>query len=152
MWSSCRVRHIYRHLIMNWPFNCQKPLPPSMVMVRSRRSTRRREYKYFTLRRCLPGNNFPVTSPAGNSLKANKRRPPMAKFLPIIFVHGWGGPGDLVRDFSADDERDPYVGWNTGHRYNDPDNWNKLRNTERNFEGLVLRLVKDFNYYDASND
>src|SRR4030095_10376116 len=76
----------------------------------------------------------------------------MTRFFPIIFVHGWGGPGDIVRDFSADDERDPYVGWNTGHRYNDPDNWNKLRNTERNFEGLVLRLVKDFNYYDASND
>ena len=76
----------------------------------------------------------------------------MTKFFPIIFVHGWGGPGDIVRDFSATDESDPYVGWNTGHRYNDPDNWNKLRNTERNFEGLVLRLVKDFNYYDASND
>ena len=76
----------------------------------------------------------------------------MAKFLPIIFVHGWGGPGDLVRDFGAADERDPYVGWNTGRRYNDPDGWIKFRNTELNFEGLVLRLVKDFNYYDASND
>ena len=76
----------------------------------------------------------------------------MPKFFPIIFVHGWGGPGDLVRDFGASDERDPYVGWNTGHRYNDPDGWIKFRNTELNFEGLVLRLIKDFNYYDASND
>ena len=76
----------------------------------------------------------------------------MPKFFPIIFVHGWGGPGDLVRDFSAADERDPYVGWNTGHRYNDPDGWIKFRSTELNFEGLVLRLIKDFNYYDASND
>ena len=76
----------------------------------------------------------------------------MTRFFPIIFVHGWGGPGDLVRDFGAADERDPYVGWNTGHRYNDPDGWIKFRNTELNFEGLVLRLVKDFNYYDASND
>ena len=76
----------------------------------------------------------------------------MPKFFPIIFVHGWGGPGDLVRDFGAADERDPYVGWNTGHRYNDPDGWIKFRNTELNFEGLILRLVKDFNYYDASND
>jgi pimeloyl-ACP methyl ester carboxylesterase len=76
----------------------------------------------------------------------------MPRYFPIIFVHGWGGPGDLVRDFSAADERDPYVGWNTGHRYNDPDGWIKFRNTELNFEGLVLRLVKDFNYYDASND
>src|SRR5512138_3452620 len=76
----------------------------------------------------------------------------MAKFYPIIFVHGWGGPSDLVLDFGAVDERDPYVGWNTGHRDNDPDGWIKFRNTELNFEGLVLRLVKDFNYYDASND
>ena len=76
----------------------------------------------------------------------------MPKFFPIIFVHGWGGPGDLVRDFSDADERDPYVGWNTGRRYNDPDGWIKFRNTELNFEGLVLRLVKDFSYYDASND
>jgi pimeloyl-ACP methyl ester carboxylesterase len=76
----------------------------------------------------------------------------MPKFFPIIFVHGWGGPGDLVRDFGAADERDPYVGWNTGRRYNDPDGWIKFRNTELNFEGLVLRLVKDFGYYDASND
>jgi pimeloyl-ACP methyl ester carboxylesterase len=76
----------------------------------------------------------------------------MPKFFPIIFVHGWGGPGDLVRDFGAADERDPYVGWNTGRRYNDPDGWIKFRNTELNFEGLVLRLVKDFSYYDASND
>lgn len=76
----------------------------------------------------------------------------MPKFFPIIFVHGWGGPGDLYRDFGAADERDPYVGWNTGHRYNDPDGWIKFRNTELNFEGLILRLVKDFNYYDASND
>ena len=76
----------------------------------------------------------------------------MARFFPIIFVHGWGGPSDLIRDFGAADERDPYVGWNTGHRYNDPDGWIKFRNTELNFEGLVLRLVKDFNYYDASND
>jgi pimeloyl-ACP methyl ester carboxylesterase len=76
----------------------------------------------------------------------------MPTFYPIIFVHGWGGPGDLVRDFSAADERDPYVGWNTGRRYNDPDGWIKFRNTELNFEGLVLRLVKDFGYYDASND
>ena len=76
----------------------------------------------------------------------------MAKFFPIIFVHGWGGPSDLVRDFGAEDEQDPYVGWNTGHRYNDPDGWVQFRNTELNFEGLVLRLVKDFNYYDASND
>lgn len=76
----------------------------------------------------------------------------MATFFPIIFVHGWGGPGDLVRDFGAADERDPYVGWNTGRRYNDPDGWIKFRNTELNFEGLVLRLVKDFGYYDASND
>jgi pimeloyl-ACP methyl ester carboxylesterase len=76
----------------------------------------------------------------------------MPKFFPIIFVHGWGGPGDLVRDFGAADERDPYVGWNTGRRYNDPDGWVKFRNTELNFEGLVLRLVKDFSYYDASND
>ena len=52
----------------------------------------------------------------------------------------------------AADERDPYVGWNTGRRYNDPDGWIKFRNTELNFEGLVLRLVKDFGYYDASND
>ncbi|MDQ2691490.1 MAG: hypothetical protein M3Y68_05630, partial [Chloroflexota bacterium] len=44
------------------------------------------------------------------------------------------------------------VGWNTGRRYNDPDGWVKFRNTELNFEGLVLRLVKDFGYYDASND
>ena len=76
----------------------------------------------------------------------------MPRFFPIIFVHGWGGPGDLVRDFGAADERDPYVGWNTGRRYNDPDGWIKFRNTELNFEGLVLRLVKDFGYYDASND
>ena len=76
----------------------------------------------------------------------------MTKFFPIIFVHGWGGPGDLVRDFGATDESDPYVGWNTGHRYNDPDGWVKFRNTELNFEGLVLRLIKDFNYYDSSND
>ena len=76
----------------------------------------------------------------------------MPKFFPIIFVHGWGGPGDIVRDFGAADERDPYVGWNTGRRYNDPDGWIKFRNTELNFEGLVLRLVKDFSYYDASND
>ena len=76
----------------------------------------------------------------------------MPKFFPIIFVHGWGGPGDLVRDFGAADERDPYVGWNTGRRYNDPDGWVKFRSTELNFEGLVLRLVKDFGYYDASND
>lgn len=76
----------------------------------------------------------------------------MPKFFPIIFVHGWGGPADLIRDFGAADERDPYVGWNTGRRYNDPDGWIKFRNTELNFEGLVLRLVKDFNYYDASND
>jgi pimeloyl-ACP methyl ester carboxylesterase len=76
----------------------------------------------------------------------------MQKFLPIIFVHGWGGPADLVRDFGAADERDPYVGWNTGRRYNDPDGWVKFRNTELNFEGLVLRLVKDFAYYDTSND
>ena len=47
----------------------------------------------------------------------------MAKFYPIIFVHGWGGSGDLVRDFSAADERDPDVRWNTGHRYNDLDGW-----------------------------
>jgi pimeloyl-ACP methyl ester carboxylesterase len=73
-------------------------------------------------------------------------------FFPVIFVHGWGGPSDLIRDFGAADERDPYVGWNTGRRYNDPDGWIKFRNTELNFEGLVLRLVKDFNYYDASND
>ena len=76
----------------------------------------------------------------------------MPAFFPIIFVHGWGGPGDLLRDFGAADERDPYVGWNTGRRYNDPDGWIKFRNTELNFEGLVLRLVKDFGYYDASND
>ncbi|HET6823012.1 MAG TPA: hypothetical protein VFH34_10205 [Anaerolineales bacterium] len=76
----------------------------------------------------------------------------MSKFFPIIFVHGWGGPADVVRDFGAADERDPYVGWNTGRRYNDPDGWVKFRNTELNFEGLVLRLVKDFGYYDASND
>jgi pimeloyl-ACP methyl ester carboxylesterase len=76
----------------------------------------------------------------------------MPKFFPIIFVHGWGGPSDLIRDFGAADERDPYVGWNTGRRYNDPDGWIKFRNTELNFEGLVLRLVKDFSYYDASND
>ena len=76
----------------------------------------------------------------------------MPTFYPIIFVHGWGGPGDLIRDFGAADERDPYVGWNTGRRYNDPDGWMKFRNTELNFEGLVLRLVKDFGYYDASND
>jgi PGAP1-like protein len=76
----------------------------------------------------------------------------MPKFFPIIFVHGWGGPSDLVRDFGASDESDPYVGWNTGHRYNDPDGWVKSRDMERNFEGLVLRLVKDFNYYDTSND
>ena len=76
----------------------------------------------------------------------------MPTFFPIIFVHGWGGPGDIVRDFGAADERDPYVGWNTGRRYNDPDGWMKFRNTELNFEGLVLRLVKDFGYYDASND
>lgn len=76
----------------------------------------------------------------------------MPKFFPIIFVHGWGGPADLVRDFGAADERDPYVGWNTGRRYNDPDGWVQFRNTELNFEGLVLRLVKDFGYYDASND
>lgn len=76
----------------------------------------------------------------------------MTRFFPIIFAHGWGGPADLVRDFGAADERDPYVGWNTGHRYNDPDGWMKFRNTELNFEGLVLRLVKDFGYYDASND
>ena len=67
----------------------------------------------------------------------------MPKFFPIIFVHGWGGPGDLVRDFGAADERDPYVGWNTGRRYNDPDGWIKFRNTELNFEGLVLRLVNN---------
>ncbi len=30
----------------------------------------------------------------------------MAKFYPIIFVHGWGGTGHLVRDFDAADERD----------------------------------------------
>ena len=76
----------------------------------------------------------------------------MTKFFPIIFVHGWGGGADLIRDFDASDERDPYVGWNTGRRYNDPDGWIKFRNTELNFEGLVLRLVKDFGYYDASND
>jgi hypothetical protein len=76
----------------------------------------------------------------------------MPTFYPIIFVHGWGGPADLTRDFGAADERDPYVGWNTGRRYNDPDGWMKFRNTELNFEGLVLRLVKDFGYYDASND
>jgi hypothetical protein len=76
----------------------------------------------------------------------------MRTFLPIIFVHGWGGPADFARDFGAADERDPYVGWNTGRRYNDPDGWMKFRNTELNFEGLVLRLVKDFGYYDASND
>jgi hypothetical protein len=76
----------------------------------------------------------------------------MPTFFPIIFVHGWGGPADIVRDFGAADERDPYVGWNTGRRYNDPDGWVKFRNTELNFEGLVLRLVKDFGYYDASND
>ncbi len=76
----------------------------------------------------------------------------MPKFFPIIFVHGWGGPSDLIRDFDAADERDPYVGWNTGHRYNDPDGWIKFRSTELNFEGLVLRLIKDFSYYDASND
>ena len=76
----------------------------------------------------------------------------MPTFFPIIFVHGWGGPADIVRDFGAADERDPYVGWNTGHRYNDPDGWIKFRNTELNFEGQVLRLVKDFGYYDASND
>ena len=69
----------------------------------------------------------------------------MPTFFPIIFVHGWGGPADIVRDFGAADERDPYVGWNTGRRYNDP-------NVELNFEGLVMRLVKDFGYYDASND
>ena len=76
----------------------------------------------------------------------------MPTFFPIIFVHGWGGPSDLYRDFGAADERDPYVGWNTGHRYNDPDGWIKFRNFAPNFEGLVLRLVKDFYYYDASND
>jgi len=76
----------------------------------------------------------------------------MPTFFPIIFVHGWGGPADIVRDFGAADERDPYVGWNTGRRYNDPDGWIKFRSTELNFEGLVLRLVKDFGYYDASND
>ena len=76
----------------------------------------------------------------------------MTKFFPIIFVHGWGGGADLIRDFDAADERDPYVGWNTGHRYNDPDGWIKFRSTELNFEGLVLRLIKDFSYYDASND
>lgn len=76
----------------------------------------------------------------------------MPTFFPIIFVHGWGGPADIVRDFGAGDERDPYVGWNTGRRYNDPDGWVKFRNTELNFEGLVLRLVKDFGYYDTSND
>jgi pimeloyl-ACP methyl ester carboxylesterase len=76
----------------------------------------------------------------------------MTKFFSIIFVHGWGGPADLSRNFGGGNERDPYVGWNTGHRYNDPDGWIKFRNTETNFEGLVLRLVKDFSYYDASND
>src|SRR5262245_60246505 len=76
----------------------------------------------------------------------------MPKFFPVIFVHGWGGPSDLVRDFGAADESDPYVGWNTGHRYNDPDGWVKSCDLEHNFEGLVLRLVKDFNYYDTSND
>jgi pimeloyl-ACP methyl ester carboxylesterase len=76
----------------------------------------------------------------------------MPTFFPIIFVHGWGGPADLSRSFGGGNERDPYVGWNTGHRYNDPDGWVKFRNTETNFEGLVLRLVKDFSYYDASND
>ena len=76
----------------------------------------------------------------------------MPRFFPIIFVHGWGGPSDLVRDFGAADESDPYVGWNTGHRYNDPDSWVKGRDMEHNFEGLVLRLVKDFNYYDTAND
>ena len=25
----------------------------------------------------------------------------MPKFFPIIFVHGWGGPADIVRDFGA---------------------------------------------------
>src|SRR5215213_5014127 len=83
---------------------------------------------------------------------AHPKEDAMPKFFPIIFVHGWGGPGDLMRDFGAADERDPYVGWNTGRRYNDPDGWIKFRNTELNFEGLVLRLVKDFSYYDASND
>jgi hypothetical protein len=76
----------------------------------------------------------------------------MPQFFPIVFVHGWGGPSDLVRDFGAADESDPYVGWNTGHRYNDPDGWVKSLDLEHNFEGLVLRLVKDFNYYDTSND
>jgi pimeloyl-ACP methyl ester carboxylesterase len=75
-----------------------------------------------------------------------------SEFLPIVLVHGWGGMGDLRRDFSDADERDPYVGWNIGHRYNDPDGWVKIRDTQRNFEGVVLRLVKDYGYYDASND
>lgn len=76
----------------------------------------------------------------------------MTTFFPIIFIHGWGGPTEIYRNFGSQDERDPYVGWNVGHRYNDPDGWVKFNDTERNFEGLVLRLVKDFNYYDASND
>lgn len=76
----------------------------------------------------------------------------MPVFAPIVFVHGWGGVTDFVRDFNEADERDPYVGWNDGHRYNDPEGWVKFRDTQPNFEGLVLRLVKDFGYYDASND
>ena len=73
----------------------------------------------------------------------------MPTFYPIIFVHGWGGPADLTRDFGAADERDPYVGWNTGRRYNDPDGWMKFRNTELNFEGLVLP-VRASNTLDES--
>ena len=75
-----------------------------------------------------------------------------AKVFPHHFCSRLGWSADIVRDFGAADERDPYVGWNTGRRYNDPDGWVKFRNTELNFEGLVLRLVKDFGYYDASND
>ena len=73
------------------------------------------------------------------------------EFMPIVFVHGWGGVSDLFRDFDDHDERDPYIGWNDGHRYNDPDGWVKLRETP-NYEGMVFRLVKDYHYYDVAND
>lgn len=76
----------------------------------------------------------------------------MPEFSPIVFVHGWGGVGDLFRDFDDRDERDPYAGWNEGRRYNDPEGWIKFRDSQMNFEGLVLRMVKEFNYYDAAND
>ncbi|OPZ86719.1 MAG: PGAP1-like protein [bacterium ADurb.Bin429] len=73
------------------------------------------------------------------------------EYMPVIFIHGWGGVSDMFRDFDEHDERDPYIGWNDGCRYNDPEGWLKLRETP-NFEGMVFRLVKDYNYYDAAND